>query len=124
MADATAKSFDFWVHHRDKKTGKVGRTNPYSMEVTKDGTFIRRGGKCFAPNGDEVADPRGSNFRPGVKSEQVVVGGVEYASAQAAFDALALLQAGAKVEAKVAQPEPAQAHRASPAEQRVQARPV
>lgn len=63
------KGFDFWVHHRDKKTGKVVSENAYSMELTRDGTYIRRGGKCYAPDGSEIPDPRhAKSTQPNAKS--------------------------------------------------------
>jgi len=50
--------FDFQVHHREAKTGKVIRTNPYRMHITKQGTVIERDGKKFYPNGEEIVEEK------------------------------------------------------------------
>jgi hypothetical protein len=52
------QGFDHWVHHRDKKTGKITRTNLYSMECHREIKFYRRDGKCWDAAGKEIPDPK------------------------------------------------------------------
>ncbi len=62
-------TFDHTVHHRDKKSGKIARVTPYSMECHKDLKIYRRDGKCFDGAGREIADPKlvGSVPAPGTQ---------------------------------------------------------
>jgi hypothetical protein len=50
-----SQGFDYKVHHRDPKTGRVTKASPYTMKVSKeDGQVLIRGGVRFYPNGDPI----------------------------------------------------------------------
>ena len=49
------KSFDLRVHHRDAKTGKIMRANPYVLHISKENGYrFERDGFEFHANGDRV----------------------------------------------------------------------
>ena len=51
-------AFDHTVHHRNKKTGKIDRVTPYSMECHMGIRIYRRDGKVYDGAGVEIADPK------------------------------------------------------------------
>lgn len=57
MANPNAREFDKLVHHRDGKTGKIVRTTPYKLHVTKKGALYHQNGEYFHPNGDVCKEP-------------------------------------------------------------------
>lgn len=53
------KQFDLRGEIRAPKTGKVIEKRAYEIHGSKQyGTFYTLNGKCYAPNGDEISDPR------------------------------------------------------------------
>lgn len=53
-----SEGFDLKVHHRDKKTGRVVKTTPYQMKVSKEhGTYFIRKGVEYYPDGTIKNDP-------------------------------------------------------------------
>lgn len=53
-----SEGFDLKVHHRDPESGKVVKTTPYSLRITKDeGATYTRGGIEYHPDGSVKRDP-------------------------------------------------------------------
>ena len=53
------KSFDWKVHLRDKKTGKISKVQDYKFVVNKNGpTWVERDGKKFHLDGTPWVEPK------------------------------------------------------------------
>jgi phage-related minor tail protein len=48
------KEFDKLVHHRDPKTGRVIKSNPYQLKIDRSGKRFIRDGITYYENGDRV----------------------------------------------------------------------
>lgn len=47
--------FDLKVHHREEKTGRIVRVNPYRLHCSKEfGQVYERDGQLFYPNNEPV----------------------------------------------------------------------
>lgn len=53
-----SQGFDHWVHHRDRKSGKIARVANYARLCIAGVTYYKRDGKWFDGAGEEIAEPQ------------------------------------------------------------------
>ncbi len=49
--------FDLKVHHKDLKTGKILRSTPYKLTITKNGSVYTRDGVDYYESGEAINKP-------------------------------------------------------------------
>lgn len=70
IEEGKIEGFDRRSVIRDSKTGKIIKEQHYVTHISQAyGELLFRDGKCYAPNGQEIKDPRIHQAAPEVKVE-------------------------------------------------------